>query len=293
MTHIPGNPVILITGASSGIGRLTAETLAKGYLVYASMRNMTSRNREAAESLSKVARVLELDVTSMESVNRAVETVLDEAGRLDVVVNNAGHMAIGIAEAFTEDQVREQMDVNFFGPVRLCRAVLPYMRARRAGLIIHVTSILGRVLFPACGVYCASKFALEAYAEVLNFELTEFGVDSIIVEPGPFPTLLVANSPAPADRARVESYGRIAGLRTNFIDTFQKFFASAESTNAQDVADAIAQLVKTPAGHRPLRTVCPPDYGAIAINQQSASIQAEVLKGLGMPEMARKTAGSA
>lgn len=205
-----------------------------------------------------------------------------------MLVNNAGQMAIGIAEAYTEDQVKAQMDVNFLGPVRLCRAVLPHMRSRREGLIIHVTSVVGRVLFPACAFYCASKFALEAYAEVLHFELTEFGVESVIVEPGPFPTQLTQNSPAPADQERVDAYGRIAGLRASFIDTFQKFFASPESTNTQDVAEAIARLVAMPAGQRPLRTVCPPDYGAIAINEHTAPIQAEVLKGLGMPEMAQR-----
>jgi NAD(P)-dependent dehydrogenase (short-subunit alcohol dehydrogenase family) len=295
MAEMPSRKVILITGSSSGIGRLAAETLLSGgHLVYASMRNVSSKNREAAESLrNKGARVVELDVTGSESVNRAVKTVLEEAGHLDVLVNNAGHMAIGITEAFTEAQVQAQMDVNFFGPVRLCRAVLPHMRARREGLIIHVTSVVGRLLFPACAFYCASKFALEAYAEVLHFELTEFGVDSVIVEPGPFPTRLVDNSPEPADRARAESYGRIANLRTTFIDTFQTFFSSPQSTNAQDVADAIAHLVETPAGQRPVRTVCPPDYGAIALNEYTAPIQAEVLNGLGMPEMARRAAGAA
>jgi NAD(P)-dependent dehydrogenase (short-subunit alcohol dehydrogenase family) len=197
-------------------------------------------------------------------------------------------MSIGIAEAFTEAQVQQQMDVNFLGPVRMCRAVLPHMRQRRQGLIIHVTSVVGRVVFPACAFYCASKFALEAYAEVLHYELSELGVESVIVEPGPFPTRLLANSPEPADRVRAEAYGSIAQIRSVFADTFSKFFASEQSTNAQDVADAIVYLVQTPAGQRPLRTVCGPDYGAIAINQHAAPIQAEILSGLGMPAMARR-----
>jgi NAD(P)-dependent dehydrogenase (short-subunit alcohol dehydrogenase family) len=258
------------------------------------MRYASLKNREPADALkSKGARVVELDVTDTVSVNQAVKTILAEAGRLDVLVNNAGHMAIGIAEAFTESQVEAQMDVNFMGPVRLCRTVLPQMRARREGLIVHVSSIVGRILFPACALYCATKFALEAYAEVLHFELTEFGVDSIIVEPGPFPTRLVDNSPEPADRERAEAYGHIAGLRAQFIDTFQTFFHSPQSTNAQAFPDAIARLVAMPAGQRPLRTVCPPDYGVIAVNEYTAPVQAEVLKSLGMPEMARRAAGAA
>jgi NAD(P)-dependent dehydrogenase (short-subunit alcohol dehydrogenase family) len=290
MSNNPDPRVILITGTSSGIGRLAAETLARaGHSVYASMRDSASRNREAADALEKISvRVIDLDVSRANSVDDAVKTVIREAGRLDVLVNNAGHMSIGIAEAFTEAQVQQQMDVNFLGPVRMCRAVLPHMRQLRQGLIIHVTSVVGRVVFPACAFYCASKFALEAYAEVLHYELSELGVESVIVEPGPFPTRLLANSPEPADRARAEAYGSIAQIRSVFADTFSKFFASEQSTNAQDVADAIVYLVQTPAGQRPLRTVCGPDYGAIAINQHAAPIQAEILSGLGMPAMARR-----
>jgi NAD(P)-dependent dehydrogenase (short-subunit alcohol dehydrogenase family) len=295
MPENPNPQVILITGTSSGIGRLAAETLARsGHSVYASMRDTAVRNREAAEALAKIpVRVIDLDVTQAESVSHAVQTVIDEAGRLDVVVNNAGHMSIGIAEAFTEAQAQQQMDVNFLGPVRMCRAVLPHMRKRGNGLIIHVTSVVGRVLFPACAFYCASKFALEAYAEVLHYELSGLGVESVIVEPGPFPTRLLANSPGPADRARAEAYGDISQIREIFGETFSKFFASEQSTNPQDVADAIAKLVSTPQGKRPLRTVCGPDYGAIAINQYTAPIQAEVLRGLGMPAMAQRAHAAA
>ena len=295
MSDNPKAQVILITGTSSGIGRLAAETLARaGHSVYASMRETASRNRDAAEALAKLpARVIDLDVTRPESVSHAVETVIREAGRLDVLVNNAGHMPIGITEAFTEAQVQQTMDVNFLGPVRLCRAVLPHMRLRGQGLIIHVTSVVGRVLFPACGVYCASKFALEAYAEVLHLELSELGVESVIVEPGPFPSRLLPNSPEPADRSRAEAYGSIAQIREVFSDTFSKFFASEQSSNTQDVADAIVQLVATPAGKRPLRTVCGPDYGAIALNEYTAPIQAEVLRSIGMPAMAKRAHAAA
>jgi hypothetical protein len=114
------------------------------------------------------------------------------------------------------------------------------------------------------------------------------GVESVIVEPGPFPTRLLANSPEPSDRSRAEGYGGIAQIREIFADTFSKFFASEQSTNPQDVADAIAKLVSTPSGKRPLRTVCGPDYGAIAINGHTAPIQAEVLRALDMPAMAQR-----
>ena len=169
----------------------------------------------------------------------------------------------------------------------------PAYAAAGKGLIIHVTSVVGRVLFPACAFYCASKFALEAYAEVLHYELSGLGVESVIVEPGPFPTRLLANSPEPADRSRAEAYGGISQLREVFAETFSTFFASEQSTNPQDVAHAIAKLVSMPQGKRPLRTVCGPDYGAIAINEYAAPIQAEVLRGLGMPAMAQRAHAAA
>jgi len=176
--------VVLISGASTGFGRLTAQTLARaGHTVYASMRDISTGNAGTALALHtfgdehEVAlRTLEMDICDTASVLAAVDTVLRDAGRIDAVVNNAGLMSIGVSEAFTEEQVRHQMDVNFMGGFRLSRAVLPHLRAQRSGLIIHATSIVGRILFPACAFYCASKFAQEAFAEVLNYELVGTGV---------------------------------------------------------------------------------------------------------------------
>jgi NAD(P)-dependent dehydrogenase (short-subunit alcohol dehydrogenase family) len=287
---------VLITGASTGFGNLATLNVARaGHKVYAGMRDAAGKNREARDVLADLAnrenltvQVIDLDVTSMHSVSLAVARVLTEVGRLDVLVNNAGHMSIGIAEGFTDEQVRHQMDVNFFAPVQLCRAVLPHMRQRRSGLIVHVSSIVGRVLFPACAFYCASKFALEAYAEVLHYELTPFNIDSVIVQPGPFPTRLLANSPGPADQERVTGYEQLSSIREMFTESFRQFFASSEAPNPQLVADAILRLIDAPAGTRPLRTVCGPDYGATVINQHTAPIQANVLRALGMAEMAQR-----
>jgi NAD(P)-dependent dehydrogenase (short-subunit alcohol dehydrogenase family) len=285
---------VLITGASTGFGNLAAVTLARaGHHVFAAMRDLKAKNRERAEQLRTVAereglniRLVDLDVTSSASITSAVESILEAGDQIDVLVNNAGHMSIGIAEGFTEEQIRRQMEVNFFGPVNLCRAVLPHMRERRSGLIVHVTSIVGRVLFPACAFYCASKFALEAYAEVLHYELTGLGIDSIIVQPGPFPTNLLANSPAPTDQARVDGYGPLSSIREQFADSFNRFFQSTDAPDPQIVAEAILRLIDTASGQRPLRTTCGPDYGATLINRQTAPIQAEVLRSLGMADMA-------
>ncbi|MEO8128404.1 MAG: SDR family oxidoreductase [Bryobacteraceae bacterium] len=287
---------VLITGASTGLGKLASLTAARaGHKVYAGMRDSGQKNREARDEMDGIARsealdlhVVDLDVTVTKSAEEAVAHVINDAGRLDVLVNNAGYMSIGIAEGFSEEQIRRQMDVNFFGPVMLSRAVLPHMRKRKSGLIIHVTSILGRVMFPACAFYCASKFALEAYAEVLHYELTPLGIDSVLVEPGPFPTHLLANSPGPDDQSRTGGYEQLSALRETFIESFSQFFASSEAPNPQLVADAVLNLIDAPAGARPLRTVCGPDYGALTINQQAAPVQAEVLRALGMPDLAQR-----
>jgi NAD(P)-dependent dehydrogenase (short-subunit alcohol dehydrogenase family) len=281
---------ILITGTSTGIGWLTALTCARsGHLVYASMRDKAKRNAGAAAELQDAAKreniaieVIDLDVTSQGSVADALEKIEADGHSLDVLVNNAGHMSIGIAEAFTEEQIRRQFEVNTFAPIRLSKAVLPKMRERRAGLIVHVSSIVGRVLFPGCAFYCASKFALEAFAEVLNYELAGFSIDSVIVEPGPFSTRLLANSPGPDDKETVASYEQLSTMRDTFLSNFGRFFASDGAPDPQMNADAILALIEMPPGQRPLRTVCGIGYGTETLNKQNAPIQAKVLRDIGM-----------
>jgi NAD(P)-dependent dehydrogenase (short-subunit alcohol dehydrogenase family) len=285
--------VVVVTGSSSGIGMLTAQTIARaGHHVYATMRDPASRNEPARRALEEEAaeqklalQVTEMDVSSGDSVERCVNQILRERNRIDVVVNNAGIMSIGLAEGFTEEQLQGAMDVNFFGATRVCRAVLPHLRANRSGLLIHVTSVVGRLLFPGCAPYCASKFALEAFAEVLHYELTGTGVESVLVEPGPYPSQLLPNSPGPADNERLKGYGPLAAIRENFMKNFSELFGSANPPQTQDVADAILRLIESPSGSRPLRTVCGMDFGANALNEKIAPVQAEVLRALGMEQM--------
>jgi NAD(P)-dependent dehydrogenase (short-subunit alcohol dehydrogenase family) len=288
---------VLITGTSSGIGRLTAITCARaGHVVYAGMRNTANRNIPAVQSLSGLAkdenldiRVIDLDVTEQSSIDTALKEIKDSGASLDVLVNNAGHMSIGIAEAFLEAQISSQFEVNTFAAIRMAKAVLPMMRQRRSGLIVHVSSIVGRVLFPGCAYYCASKFALEAFAEVLNYELTGFSIDSIIVEPGPFATSLLANSPGPDNKAIVDSYEQLSSMRDMFVSSFENFFASAQAPDPQINADAILRLIELPQGRRPLRTVCGVDYGTNTLNKQNAPIQANVLREIGMSFLESRT----
>src|SRR5262245_11721233 len=183
---------IHVTGCSSGFGDLIARTLATcGHDVYATMRGVRDRNAGAAERLSSWAadskaalHVLDMDVTDESSVKGGIEKVLASAGGIDVVINNAGTSAAGPLEAFSVSQMARLLDVNVLGPMRINKAVLPSMRARGSGLIIWVTSTLGRVLPGAGGLYPATKWAAEGFAESLHYELRPFGVDLVILEPG-------------------------------------------------------------------------------------------------------------
>jgi len=171
--------IILITGASTGFGRDTAETLAgAGHTVFASMRDPQAKNHEHAQKLRKLGiEVIELDVTSDASVDRAVKMVLERAKRIDVLINNAGIASAGITEAFTADQAKIVFNTNVVGLLRTTRAALPAMRRQRDGLIINIGSILGRVTFPFFAIYGASKFAIEALTDSLRYEVSQLGID--------------------------------------------------------------------------------------------------------------------
>jgi NAD(P)-dependent dehydrogenase (short-subunit alcohol dehydrogenase family) len=177
-------PVVLITGASSGIGRCCAEYLhGRGCRVYG-----TSRRAPEAGDASAGYRMIGMDVTSDESVRRAVELILAREGRIDVVLNNAGDGIAGAVEDTSVEEAKQQFETNFFGALRVCRAVLPSMRGRGAGLIANVSSLGGLVGLPFQGLYSASKFALEGMTEALRMELRPHGVRVVLIEPGDFRT---------------------------------------------------------------------------------------------------------
>ena len=181
--------VVLITGCSSGFGLLAALQFArKGDQVYATMRNPAKAGElEKAKSEEKLAiEVLQLDVTDEASVTNAVRQVIDAAGRIDVLVNNAGIGAHGPIEETDDDEAKEIFETNFFGALRTIRAVLPQMREQKSGTIVNVSSLAGRVSPPFDGIYSASKFALESATEALHFEVHPFGIRMVLVEPGGF-----------------------------------------------------------------------------------------------------------
>ncbi len=290
---LPDRKVVLVTGSSNGIGRLTVETLAReGYTVCASMRGSDGKNAAVRKELEQFAEseeldlsVIELDVTDDASVEKAVADIIDRTGRIDVLVNNAGVMNIGITEGFTLEQVQRQLDVNFFGSVRTNRAVLPHMREQSDGLLIQVSSLAGRVVFPFFGIYNASKFAVEAMSEAYRYDLSGLGIDSVIVEPGPYDSNLLNTIPWPEDEKRLEGYGELAGAPKTMIANFAELEKGDEGRDPQEVADAIKQLIETLTGERPLRTVVGIDFGVTQLNEASAPFQRGVLEGLGMQEM--------
>src|SRR6516162_6617432 len=266
---------ILITGASTGFGRDTAETLTReGHRVFASFRDIAGRNKSHADALrGKDIHVVELDVSNNKSVESAVSTVLSQAGRIDVLVNNAGIASAGVSEAFTPEQVRDLFEVNVFGVQRVLRAVLPTLRKQGDGLIINIGSILGRVTFPFFGIYGASKFAVEALTDSLRYELSQLGVDVVLVQPSAYPTNMYASIQQPADGARAEAYGATGEIPGKMFATFNDIFSAAGAPNPQDVATAIAALVAQPKGKRPARTVVGQPFGSDAVNIATAPLQ--------------------
>lgn len=289
---------VLITGCSSGFGDLTARELARrGHTVFATMRDIEGKNaaaaarlRSGAEAMGGDLHVLELDVTDGASVDRAVAEAQEKAGgALDAVINNAGQMFIGLAEAFSPEELSRQLDVNLVGPHRVIRAALPAMRKRGEGLVVNVTSIAGRIVAPTGGVYHASKFGLEALTEALRYEVSPFGVEVVMVEPGPFGTNLFPSAPAPADQDRVASYGsegqRIAD---GFAAAFEAVFQDPDApTDPKDVVEVLVELVEATAGQRPARTVVGVDFGVRELNRATEPFRQAVLEGIGMPDLDR------
>ncbi len=278
---------ILITGASTGFGRDTTETLAQaGHTVFASMRDPKTKNREHAEALqTNGIDVLDLDVTDTHSVDKAVAAVVAKAGGIDVLINNAGVASAGVSEAFTDKQVSAVFDVNIIGLHRVTRAVLPILRNQNDGLIINIGSIVGRVTFPFFGIYGASKFAVEALTDSLRYEVSQFGIDIALVQPSAYPTQMYGSADHPADTARVTEYGEIGQIPDAMFQQFMTMFESEDAPNPHDIAVAISNLIDTPKGQRPPRTVVGSSFGADALNDATAPVQSRTLTALGLDHL--------
>jgi NAD(P)-dependent dehydrogenase (short-subunit alcohol dehydrogenase family) len=276
----------VITGASTGFGRRTAEALAAdGWRVYATMRNVEGSNAKfAAELRAQNIDVVELDVTSDASVDAAAKKILAQTGAPDLLVNNAGAGYFGIQEAFTLATVEQQYAINVFGPLRVNRAFLPAMRERKSGLVVWVSSVVGRYVLPFGSIYASTKFAMEALAQASSYELAPFGIDVAIVEPGAFPTEIFGKVVGADDAARVAAYGADAERLSAAMN--ERLGSLAADRDPADVARAIVALANAPAGTRPLRTTVPADENADAINAAVEPIQAELVKAFGFGEKA-------
>lgn len=288
---------ILITGAGTGFGRDAAERLARrGHRVFATMRDTAGRNAEHRATLERLAnaeklrlRVLELDVTSEESVQSAFDTALREAGRMDVVINNAGYGGLGITEAFTPEQFQQMFDVNVMGIVRVNRAVLPAMRRQRSGLLIHISSGAGRVVVPAMAAYSASKFAVEAIADAYRYELLPFGIDSILVEPGIYRTPIFDRMASPADAERIASYGEAGGYADRVIGVFHSVIRAPDAQGSEEVAETLVRLIEMGPAERPFRTVVSPPIQQLLepYNAAAEALRPVVAQIFNVPELAR------
>lgn len=256
--------VVLVTGAGSGIGKLTAESLAEaGHIVYATMRDVEGRNKERADEIRAWAkarnvelRPLELDVLSQESADAAVATIVSEQGRLDVVMQNAGHLVIGPTEAFTPEEIVKVFDTNFLGAQRVNRAALPQLRAQESGLMLWISSTTTKGGFPPfMGPYAAAKAAMDSLAITLSYEIARFGIETSIVVPGAFTrgTSHFPTAGKPADEARAAAYDRYDGIMDQVGERLSAL--TPENADPKAVADEIVRIVGLPAGSRPARSI--------------------------------------
>jgi NAD(P)-dependent dehydrogenase (short-subunit alcohol dehydrogenase family) len=294
--------VILVTGASTGIGHLTARALAAaGHTVYASMRDIARRNAARVRELRDWSfaqghdlRAVELDVLSQASVDAALETIVGEQGRLDVVVHNAGHLVVGPTEAFTPDEMARVFDTNFLGTQRVNKAALPIMRARQAGLLLWVSSTTTRGGFPPfLGPYAAAKAAMDSIAISLSYEVARFGIETSIVVPGAFTrgTAHFPNAGKPADETTAAAYARYDGLMDQVGARLSAL--TPEHADPQAVADEIARIIALPAGERPFRSVIDfIDDGAAAVTEVAERVRAEFAQRIGIADLLKPSVAS-
>lgn len=289
--------VIVITGASSGFGALAARALANaGHTVYASMRETTGRNAKQVEAVKQYAaenhvdlRSVELDVASQESADAAIQQIVKETGRLDVVIHNAGHMVFGPAEAFTPEQFAELYDINVLSTQRVNRAALPELRKLRDGLVVWISSTSTRGGTPPyLSPYFAAKAAMDALAVSYAPELSRWGIETSIIVPGAFTsgTNHFANAGTPDDKARLAEYEN--GPYAHLGDDILKGFAATVPVDADvaAVADAIVRVVDMPFGKRPFRVhVDPAQDGAEVVNGVADRVRAEFLCNIGLGDL--------
>ena len=287
--------IILITGAGSGIGKLSAQALARaGHTVYATMRDIEGRNaaraaeaREWARQHGADLRPLELDVLSQTSCDAAVAAVVAEQGRLDVVVQNAGHLVVGPTEAFTAEEVARVLDTNFLGAQRVLRAALPRLRAQESGLLLWISSTTTKGGFPPfLGPYGAAKAAMDSLAVSLSYEVARFGIETAIMVPGAFTrgTEHFPSAGKPADAERAAAYARYDGVLDQVGERLDAL--TPPEADPQAVADELVRIVGLPRGQRPFRTVV--DFvgdGAREVLEVAEAVRVDFARRIGIADL--------
>ena len=289
------NQVILVTGASSGIGRMSALSLATaGHTVYASMRGIAGKNAAKARELRDWSfargldlRVVELDVLSQDSADAAVATIVAEQGRLDAVMHNAGHLVVGPTEAYTPEEITAVFDTNVLGAQRVNRAALPVLRQQQRGLLLWISSTTTRGGFPPfLGPYAAAKAAMDSLAVTMSWELARFGIETSIVVPGAFTsgTDHFANAGKPADEDTAAAYGRYAGLMDQVGARLTALMPP--EADPQAVADEVVRVVGLPHGERPFRSVVDfLDDGAGAVTEVAERVREDFAQRIGIADL--------
>ncbi|MBY5454804.1 SDR family oxidoreductase [Rhizobium leguminosarum] len=294
--------VIIITGASSGFGALTARALAKaGHTVYAGMRATEGRNAPAVADAAEFAREnnvdlrsVELDVASDASVVSGIARIIADAGRLDVIIHNAGHMSFGPAEAFTPEQFAELFDINVLSTQRVNRAALPHLRRQGRGLVVWVSSSSSRGGTPPyLSPYFAAKAAMDSLAVSYAGELTRWGIETSIIVPGAFTkgTNHFAHSGSPDDTARAAEYNE--GPYKGVPEQALQGLAALEPADADAgaVAVAIIDVVGKPFGTRPFRVhIDPSEDGAEIVNGVADRVRAELFRRIGLEDLLKPAA---
>ena len=287
--------VILVTGAGTGIGKLSALALAEaGHVVYATMRDVEGRNRGRAEELRTVSRSrgialipLELDVLSQDSADAAAATIVREQGSIDVVMQNAGHLVVGPSEAFTAEEMMKVFDTNLFGAQRVNRAVLPYLRKQESGLVLWISSTTTKGGCPPfMGPYGAAKAAMDSLAVTLSYELARFGVETSIVVPGAFTsgTDHFPSAGKPADAATAAAYARYDGVMDQIGERLTALTPAHADPKA--VAEEVVRIVGLAKGTRPMRSVI--DFvgdGAAQVLEVSERVRIEFAHRIGMGDL--------
>lgn len=286
---------VFITGIAGGFGLPTTRALmAQGHQVAGSVRSRTGSKADTIAALeSEGARIVEMDVTDSASTETGVADAITALGGLDVLFNNAGIGAYGIQELMSPQDMARVFDVNVTGVQRVMRAALPHFRAQGRGTVLYTSSLIGRIATPFYGTYSASKWALEAIVECYRTELSGFGIESCIIEPGAMPTAFFNGMVTPDDPIREAQYGDFAAVPAMSAQGLAQMLEATPDQRPERIAEAVTALLALPFGQKPFRTVV--DHTGVGpeierYNTALHDVTLKVLSNFGIADMLRLNA---